>query len=256
MASFLFRFYNGSSSLKLIPPSPAMLAEAFLSFDEDVTDQVPVEEALSYGQPTFPQLQMVSNAYEVRTPYYRGVRCDVINSNQVPVLGDVRTNIRMSNLSGFGSVNAPTSMFEAAGDDFSFFFMVGPPPMCDIRNVTSYSTFPTGVPVALEVGGITSITVDSLNGYLRCSPLTTTPAITSPAGQKISITDSEEENFEVAYSSPTSTELVKVTDCLIDVGSPNNFLLIPYNTALTVDLTATTANVAGLGSFGVTIESL
>ena len=38
---------------------------------------------------------MISNAFEIRTPYYRAVRGDVVNFSDAPVLGDVRTNVRI-----------------------------------------------------------------------------------------------------------------------------------------------------------------
>jgi hypothetical protein len=86
MVSFLFRFYSGSSYLKLIPPRPASIVESFLMFDEELAPQDPINESYSYGQPIFQQQQQVSNAYEIRTPYYRAVRCDVVNTTQTPVM--------------------------------------------------------------------------------------------------------------------------------------------------------------------------
>jgi hypothetical protein len=81
MASFLYRFYNGSSQLKLIPYTAGVVCDAFLSFDEDQTSQIDNFPSISYGQPVFHQLQQMSNAFEVRTPYYRAIRCDVVDSN-------------------------------------------------------------------------------------------------------------------------------------------------------------------------------
>jgi len=157
MSSFLYRFYNGSSQLKIIPYTPGVVADAFISFDEDLTDQTEVSPQMSYGQPIFQQNQMVSNSFEIRTPYYRGIRCDVVASAQKPVLGDVRTHVRCRNLANYGGSDQTSSIYEAAGDDFNFFFMVGPPPMCDIRNVKSYSTFPTGTQVKVITDGIDSL---------------------------------------------------------------------------------------------------
>ncbi|APJ38010.1 structural protein [Bivalve RNA virus G5] len=157
MASFLYRFYNGSSQLKVIPYTAGVVADSYLSFDESPVDQLDVSPQESYGQPLFQQNQQVSNAFEVRTPYYRGVRCDVVGSNQTPVLGDVRTNIRCRNRANFGGNSQTSSMFEAAGDDFNYFFMIGPPPMSDIRNVRSFSTFPTGNEVTVDLSGVTSV---------------------------------------------------------------------------------------------------
>jgi len=157
MVSFLYRFYNGSSQLKLIPYTAGVVADSFISFTEDTVDQKVVPLAESYGQPIFTQIQQVSNAFEIRTPYYRAIRCDVVNSNQTPLLGDVVTNIKCNNRASFGGTNQASPLFEAAGDDFNYFFMIGPPPMCDIRNLKQTSVFPTGGETEVDLSSVTSL---------------------------------------------------------------------------------------------------
>nr|ASG92529.1 putative structural protein [Picornavirales N_OV_008] len=130
MVSFLYRFYSGSSMLKLIPTVPWVNTAAYLSYDEIANTHVQQVENHDVGKPVFEQAQSISNSYEIRTPFYRGVRCDVVSSLATTVLGDVRTNVRVLNESGIGTTNAVSNAYEAAGDDFSYFFMVGPPPMC------------------------------------------------------------------------------------------------------------------------------
>ena len=76
MVSFLYRFYNGSSCLKIIPSQPVAKAQAFLSFDDVKDSMTLVPFVKNYGQPMFEQLQMISNAFEIRTPYYRDWETD------------------------------------------------------------------------------------------------------------------------------------------------------------------------------------
>jgi hypothetical protein len=130
MVSFLYRFYSGSSMLKLVPTVPWVNVASYLSYDEILDTYRGQRPNHEVGRPVFEQQQGSTSAYEIRTPFYRGVRCDVVSSLATTVLGDVRTNIRLQNESGIGSAEATSNVYEAAGDDFSYFFMVGPPPMC------------------------------------------------------------------------------------------------------------------------------
>lgn len=158
LTSFLYRFYNGSSQLKILPATADMVAEAFVSFDEYPQCMKTASASESYGKPIFQQNQQVSNAFEIRTPYYRGVRCDVINTTQKPVLGDVRTNVRCQQQT---SNNGLTSnVYEAAGDDFNYFFLIGPPPMRDVAFDSYLSTFPFGVNVTLDLSNAVTSVVD------------------------------------------------------------------------------------------------
>lgn len=208
MASFLYRFYNGSSQLKVIPYTANVVADSYLSFDESSVDQLDVAVQESYGQPIFQQHQQVSNAFEVRTPYYRGIRCDVVGSNQTPVLGDVRTNIRCRNRV---STRAQTSsLFESAGDDFNYFFMVGPPPMSDIRNVRALSTFPTGNEVTLDLSGITS--VNEMDDFASFIDVSFSPDIAITVNGKIAVSSVESVPL---VTNEQGTILVPVLSCTI-----------------------------------------
>merc|ERR1711964_128335 len=235
MASFSYRFYNGSSQLKVIPYKAGVVAESFLSFDETKTNQTVTPEMLSYGQPVFQQNQQVSVSFEVRTPYYRGIRCDVVDSNQTPVLGDVRTNVRCRNVAKIGGESQTSTMFEAAGDDFNYFFMIGPPPMCDIRNVRSTSTFPTGTTVRLDTTKVIA-TPDKEAGKVTFKPVTLDPPLTA-----------SDNLYNIAAGYPSELTLAKkesgviympISDCKIGT-SGEAFLEVPIAPELiNVDITA------------------
>ena len=171
MVSFLYRFYNGSSSLKIIPSQPVAKAQAFLSFDDVIDSTTLVPFVKNYGQPMFEQLQMISNAFEIRTPYYRAVRGDVVNFSDAPVLGDVRTNVRIFDGASPDDPSTP-NLFEAAGDDFNFYFMVGPPPMMDISNVVSTVTFPTLFPASVDFSTVTGAGADNPRNVVFYDPVT------------------------------------------------------------------------------------
>lgn len=205
MASFLYRFYNGSSQLKAIPPTPGMVTDAFLQFDENTVSQTVVPAARAIGQPQFTQLQQVSNCFEIRTPYYRGVRCDVVDSSQVPLLGDVRTCLRTRNIGGYGSQTVESPLYEAAGDDFNYFFMVGPPPMCDIRNLSTISSFPTGNEVEVDFSLITTVGSETSQTAFF-SPVAYDPDIATSAGISHGITEivSGTESVVLSYADATS----------------------------------------------------
>nr|AYN75549.1 structural protein [Halhan virus 1] len=240
MSSFLYRFYNGSSQLKVIPYTSGVVADAFLSFDEDKTDQISIAPQLAYGQPLFQQNQQVSNAFEVRTPYYRGIRCDVVDSNQTPVLGDVRTNIRCRNRANYGGTDQASSLYESAGDDFNFFFMVGPPPMSDIRNVRSISTFPTGNTVGVTLSTATGAEAETspFPQTLVVSGITFNPVLPeTPSEFYGNITSSSEENIPLALVSG-GTATIPVLACLIGQRGTVSNLYIPYDLTL-VNLQAT-----------------
>lgn len=256
MASFLYRFYNGSSQLKILPYTAGVVADSFVSFDENLTDQLEVPLLESYGQPLFRQHQQVSNAYEVRTPYYRGIRCDVVDSNQTPVLGDVRTNVRCRNLADFGGTSQTSPMFEAAGDDFNFFFMIGPPPMCDIRNVKSTSTFPTGVKFVVDLSSVTA--ADS-----ETTPFPVTTAartigfdpelIVQPASVYGKIATSAVETIPLQLSAGGTVDIA-VTDCQI-ASHPGvaDTLYLPYDATL-LDLAGTKAIWEDIPPFEITSD--
>lgn len=172
MISFLFRFYNGSSNLKLIPDNPYAKGSAFLGFIQDVVTYAEQVPFTSFGQPLFEQLQLNSGAFEIRTPFYRAIRGDVVNFNDVPVYGDVTTNVRIRNGTSF-SEEFSTDLFEAAGDDFNFFFLVGPPPMSAIGNVLDFDTFPNAqTQIILDYSTINSSTRETSDNTFDCVAVT------------------------------------------------------------------------------------
>lgn len=246
MSSFLYRFYNGSSQLKVIPYTPGVVADSFLSFDEDQADQTSVAPEMAYGQPLFQQNQQVSNAFEVRTPYYRGIRCDVVDSNQAPVLGDVRTNIRCRNLANYGGTDQTSSLYEAAGDDFNFFFMVGPPPMCDIRNVQSISSFPTGNTVSVDTTTIASENVGA--DYINFLPVGLTPTVTE-TGTFFPVTAGTPEVISLPLTAGGTID-VNITSCSIQQDA-NSIFRISLSNPGDVDLAGAETVLQGLSPLSV-----
>jgi hypothetical protein len=249
MASFLYRFYNGSSQLKLIPYTAGVVCDAFLSFDEDQTSQIDNFPSISYGQPVFHQLQQMSNAFEVRTPYYRAIRCDVVDSNQTPILGDVRTNIRARNLASYGGNTQASPLFEAAGDDFNYFFMVGPPPMSDIRNVTSFSTFPTGNSYLVNLTGVTGIQPFGDVAFV-------TPAVYQPNLAEVRqypIASSDLSNITITYTDATTAEIL-VTDCRLERTANAIAFVFPFDNTKTIDSVTTIAALRNLPLWNVVAQ--
>lgn len=250
MVSFLYRFYNGSSSLKIIPSQPVAKAQAFLSFDDtiDATTLVPFEK--NYGQPMFEQLQMISNAFEIRTPYYRAVRGDVVNFSDAPVLGDVRTNVRIFDGASPDDPSTP-NLFEAAGDDFNFYFMVGPPPMMDISNVISTVTFPTLFPASVDFSTVTGATADNPRNVVLFSPVTVkdrTGADYNPGANGYYKVTTTLTPPDVVFND-TSTETRTWDNIFLYWDGSNWSLTIrPIAQSSTdVDLTATQTNVVAIG---------
>jgi hypothetical protein len=256
MSSFLYRFYNGSSMLKILPPRSGMVCEAYLRFDELTESVTRLGRIDAIGQPVFQQLQSVSNAFEIRTPYYRGVRADVVGSTQVPVLNDVRTCVR-SRFRGDPESNSDESsyMFEAAGDDFNFFFLVGPPPMMDIKNVNRIATFPTGIVTEVDPSSVANaLEITDYVTFYECVFTPPAPTLDPVADQLASISTSTIEFISIAYTD-SSTELVPVTDCLLGaLISPRLDLRVPRNPAKTIDLAASIILIVGLGTFTVTVQ--
>jgi hypothetical protein len=248
MASFLYRFYNGSSQLKVIPFTPGVIAESYLSFDENIVAQVITDESQSYGQPIFQQSQQVSNAFEVRTPYYRAIRCDVVDSNQAPLLGDVRTHVRCQNIASFGGKTQTSSLFEAAGDDFNFFFLIGPPPMCDIRNVASVSTFPTGTSISVDFSTVNTNS-DVPTNRISYEPVTPTPALPT-SDETYYIIDPSVESFNIVLND-ASTIVQNLTDCTLFL--TGGVTSIEFAKPANIDDVATQANIVALGTVTMTV---
>nr|ULF50556.1 MAG: structural polyprotein [Aparavirus sp.] len=251
MVSFLYRFYNGSSNLKIIPSQPVAKAQAFLSFDDDpnVTSLVPFVKC--YGQPLFEQLQMISNAFEIRTPFYRAIRGDVVNFSDPPVLGDVRTNVRIFDGASPDDPSTP-NLFEAAGDDFNFYFLVGPPPMMDIANVVSTVTFPTLLPVSVDFTTVTGAVADNPRNVVSFDPVT----IKDRTGADLEPAAPGYYKLTTNLTPPTVTFNDAATEArtwdnifLYWDGSAWSLTIRPIaQTSMNVDLTTTQASVFAIGT--------
>lgn len=251
MASFLYRFYNGSSSLKCIPFTAGAVAEAFISLDEDLAVQAIVPTATANGQPVYQQLQQMSNAFEVRSPYYRAVRCDVVDSNQSPVLGDVRTCVRLRNLGGYGSTTATSDLYEAAGDDFNFFFMVGPPPMVDIRNVADGSVFPTGTTRTINLSQIVGVTNETtpFTG-IAARNVTFSPTLEQKSPTEFGNISFSTREFLPVKLQDQSESLIRVTDCKI-ARHPSVVPTLYLPTTEPIDLDETSAVLKTVPEFSI-----
>ncbi|APG78491.1 hypothetical protein 2 [Wenling picorna-like virus 2] len=228
MVSFLYRFYSGSSMMKLLPSAPGAMGSAYLKFTESKECVDVLSEQDSIGQPVFSQLQQVSNAFEVRTPYYRGIRCDVVSSAQTPVLNDVRTCVRMKDGTGYGSSTSNTQVFEAAGDDFTFFFLIGPPPMMDIKAITDTTTFPNGEEIKVDLSTIH--TLEDFDSALETHPVTMTPELPLKPGTNYPIRASENLPLGAypVHKDGGLIEFVPAQSCLISHGDNGHYLIIPY----------------------------
>jgi hypothetical protein len=115
LISNLYRFAAGSVAQKV-----------FLGFSDrattslNVTDVLLTEFGTPESDPSFVQEGVINNALEVRTPYY--------GQNRARVIGDqVRGLTAKSSILVSGTGTRPC--YEAAGDDFNMWFMVGPPIM-------------------------------------------------------------------------------------------------------------------------------
>lgn len=253
MTSFLYRFYNGSSQMKLIPYTAGVLAEAYLSFSEETANVMTTNESEAIGQPLFQQNQQLSNAFEIRTPYYRGIRCDVVGSNQVPILGDVRTNIRCRNLASFGGNTQNSDLFEAAGDDFSFFFLVGPPPMSDIRNLTSVQPIPAGTTVEIDPSLASSCTVTT-EGRASFNSVGVVPA--PPAGYESAMLVEPDFTFNIKYtdgqSVPTSINecRLRIDPVIASIKFVETPILVP---STGIDTAATLADFVAKAKFSAIV---
>lgn len=213
MASFLFRFFNGSVSTKLVPGSPWATIRSYLSLDENVSGIIPYFDDKSVGQPIFEQQQGTACAFEVRTPYYRAIRGEVVGTKQEPLLGGVRTNYQIVNNSGIGTLG-PSSFYEAAGDDFNFFFQIGPPPMCDIKNVSPVSQLPltTFNSTSADYTNVTDINTFVDGQFATASAVIYTPSISPPTAQFYGIYSESTVGFTLVYQD-TTTIFVPINEC-------------------------------------------
>lgn len=245
MISFLYRFYNGSSNLKVLPDNPVTKGSSFLSFVEDTISYEEIDSSLSLGQPVFEQLQFVSGAFEVRTPYYRAIRGDVVNYNALPKYGDVYTNVRLRN----GASPEDTSiagLYESAGDDFNFFFLVGPPPMCVIGNVTSFDSFPNNqTKLYLDFSTINGNSADSETNDYECH-WGTIDAIPAPANGLYNITSPTVTAPSIVVTSGTVTRAW--SDYWMEVSDDAFKIYTHYEPVTDVSLDPTMANIVSVGT--------
>lgn len=249
MASFLYRFFNGSVSTKLVPGSPWATIRSYLSIDEDLSGLLPIFDDESVGQPVFEQQQGTACAFEVRTPYYRGIRGEVVGTNQEPLLGGVRTNYQIFNNSGIGTLG-PSSFYEAAGDDFNFFFQIGPPPMCDIRSVDPTSVVPITSfnETSADYTGVTAISTFVGESFATASAVTYTPAINPPDEKFFGLYTRENIGFTLVYSDNT-TEFISLNECgVYKAIAGSSRLAFRYDTTKTINNTLTLQNIQLMGT--------
>jgi len=233
--------------LKLLPNAPGSVGSAYLRFAEDKECVTVLSEQDSIGQPVFEQMQQVSNAFEVRTPYYRGIRCDVVSSAQTPVLNDARTCVRMKNGAGYGSVSTPSQLFEAAGDDFNFFFMIGPPPMMDIKFITETTVFPDGKELKINLDTITTVENPGEELTLSVYPATITPELPLQPDKVYPVRASENLPLGAypVHKNDGTIEFVAAEFCLVSHKTDGHYLIIPYAGGL-VNLVETESALRGL----------
>lgn len=241
LISFLYRFYNGSSSLKIIPPTPGATGEAYLRYDETQASQIALKQRDTIAQPIFQQLQQVSNGFEIRTPFYRGIRADVVASKQVAVLDDVRTCVRVRDSTGYGSTTNQSTVFEAAGDDYNFFFLVGPPPMMDIRTYDKVTPLPSGVSLTLNLVTVSATVL--ADDRISFEPVNSTPD--TPDAYSSTIASSSVAQLPLIKTGGGSDQ-VSLVDCiLVDTGGSLSIRTPVLATPEIYDLTATATQWAG-----------
>lgn len=173
MISFLYRFYAGSSSHKYIATDPNSTGFAYLDYDSLNTYIVRSGSEGPCGKAILTQQMMSNNALEVRVPHYHGVRCAVVGGKNRDLLEAPRLFVKMYTQSD-KKTNNP--VFEAAGQDFQFFFLVGPPPMSDIGNFKGLASLPFSSEVFFT-GGQTGLTADSTDNYIYVEGVDTYPLL-------------------------------------------------------------------------------
>lgn len=141
MVSYLYRFYAGSTRTKLIGDNESTFKTWLrVKTSSDVeTDTLVVD-------PVYSQVGNVNPVLETHIPFYGSTRAKVVGQELV---GGYSAHQVFEN-------STPVDFYEAGGDDFSFWFVVGPPPMTAI-NTSSLNrervlsletpTFQTGVSV-------------------------------------------------------------------------------------------------------------
>ena len=120
--SYLYRFYSGGTNLKANLPW-----QATSEVTMDATTDLRATQTKSLSpQSGFFQNGILNNSLAVNLPFYNSLRAGVVGGNS---FGEtIRAAITLK------GNPSPVNLYEAAGDDFSFFFLIGPPPMIPSRN--------------------------------------------------------------------------------------------------------------------------
>lgn len=115
MVSYLFRFFSGSVRSKVFIPFNVQATTSL-----DVTDTAYTEFDTPLMDPAFVSEGVINNAIETTVPYY--------GQHRARTIGDALRGLgakQRIELSGTGTFD----YYEAAGDDASMWFMIGPPIM-------------------------------------------------------------------------------------------------------------------------------
>lgn len=169
--SFLYRFWNGSTVIKIPGLSLDSRSDVYLSIDSEYTNAAS-DTNLPINGMNHVQRQTASGMAEYRIPYYQDVRCGVVSPKVDNPVGSPRLHVQVNG--NYSTV--ATRVFEGAGDDFNFFFLVGPPPMRSITKIDSPAELPFPAPtIHLDSSPLEGFAaVDGLDGepYYDIYPLT------------------------------------------------------------------------------------
>jgi hypothetical protein len=128
LVSYLFRFCAGSTRTKVFIPWNATATSSL-----DMIDNIKVYLGRPSADPAFVQAGVVNNAVECSIPYYGQYKARTVGD-------DLRGKGSAQRITVSGTTDA-LDYYEAAGDDFSFWYLVGPPVMRPIDvNATSIPT--------------------------------------------------------------------------------------------------------------------
>jgi hypothetical protein len=120
--SYLYRFYSGGTNLKVNLPWQT-LSEVTM----DATTDLRATQVKSLAPPSgFFQNGILNNSLAVNLPFYNSLRAGVVGGSGFGETIRAAFSLKQNPI--------PGDLYEAAGDDFSFFFLVGPPPMIPARN--------------------------------------------------------------------------------------------------------------------------
>nr|UNY42100.1 MAG: polyprotein 2 [Picornavirales sp.] len=116
LVSYLYRFCAGSVRSKVFLPQGVRATTSL-----DITSSVATSFSTPISDPAFVVAGHINNAVEVTVPYYGQYRARTV-SDQVRGMS-AKQRIE------FSTTNQSVPYYEAAGDDFSFWFLIGPPVM-------------------------------------------------------------------------------------------------------------------------------